>query len=48
MQLAVIEIARNVLNLKDANSSEFGNTNNKVVGLMTEWTRNNIKVKRTE
>ena len=48
MQLAVIEIARNVLNLKDANSSEFGNTNNKVVGLMTEWIQNNIKVKRTE
>ena len=48
MQLAVIEIARNVLNLIDANSSEFGNTNNKVVGLMTEWIQNNIKVKRTE
>ena len=48
MQLAVIEIARNVLNLVDANSSEFGNTNNKVVGLMTEWIQNNIKVKRTE
>ena len=48
MQLAVIEIARNVLNLIDANSSEFGKTNNKVVGLMTEWIQNNIKVKRTE
>ena len=48
MQLAVIEIARNVLNLKDANSSEFCNTNNKVVGLMTEWLQNNQKVKRTE
>jgi CTP synthase len=48
MQLAVIEIARNVLNLVDANSSEFGNTNDKVVGLMTEWIQNNIKVKRTE
>ena len=48
MQLAVIEIARNVLNLKDANSSEFSDTNNKVVGLMTEWTQNNFKVKRTE
>ncbi len=48
MQLAVIEIARNVLNIKDANSSEFGNTSNKVVGLMTEWIHNNIKVKRTK
>ena len=48
MQLAVIEIARNVLNLIDANSSEFSKTNNKVVGLMTEWIQNNIKMKRTE
>ena len=48
MQLAVIEIAKNVLNITDANSSEFGDTNNKVVGLMTEWMQNNIKVKRTE
>ena len=47
MQLAVIEIARNVLNLTDANSTEFNNTNNPVVGLMTEWTQNNVKVKRT-
>ena len=48
MQLAVIEIARNVLNLRDSNSSEFGKTHNKVVGLMTEWIQKNIKVQRTE
>ena len=44
MQLAVIEIARNVLNLIDANSSEFGNTNNPVVGLMTEWIKTILKL----
>jgi len=48
MQLAVIEIARNVLKIKDAHSTEFSNTKNKVVGLMTEWIQNNIKIKRTE
>ena len=39
MQLAVIEIARNVLNLKNANSSEFNSSSKSVVGLMTEWTK---------
>jgi CTP synthase len=37
MQLAVIEFAKNVLNLKDASSSEFGNTKLPLVGLLTEW-----------
>jgi CTP synthase len=37
MQLAVIEMARNLIGIKDASSSEFGNCNNSVVGLMTEW-----------
>ena len=46
MQLAVIEIARNLLNIKDANSTEFGKTINPVVGLMTEWIKDNIKVER--
>ena len=46
MQLAVIEIARNLLNIKDANSTEFGKTTNPVVGLMTEWIKDNIKVER--
>ena len=46
MQLAVIEIARNLLNIKDANSTEFGKTTNPVVGLMTEWMKNNIKIER--
>ena len=38
MQVAVIEFARNVLGLSDANSSEFNdNGKNPVVGLITEW-----------
>ena len=38
MQVAVIEFARNVLKLKDANSSEFDNkTNHPVIGLIHEW-----------
>ncbi len=41
MQLAVIEIARNVLKLKNANSSEFVSNSYSVVGLMTEWTKGN-------
>ena len=36
MQLAVIEMARNILDIKDANSSEFSNCSNSIVGLMTE------------
>ena len=48
MQLAVIEIAKNVLKIKDANSTEFGKTNNPVVGLMTEWVRDNTKFTRSE
>ena len=38
MQVAIIEFARNVLKLKDANSSEFDNkTNHPVIGLIHEW-----------
>jgi len=39
MQMAVIEFARNMLGLKDANSTEFGECGNPVVGLMTEWAK---------
>ena len=48
MQLAVIEIAKNVLKINDANSTEFGKTNNPVIGLMTEWVRDNTKFTRSE
>ena len=38
MQLAVIEFARNVANLKDANSTEFNaEAPHKLIGLITEW-----------
>lgn len=38
MQSVVIEFARNVLGLKDANSTEFTkDTKNPVIGLITEW-----------
>jgi CTP synthase len=37
MQLAVLEFARNVLNFKNASSSEFGKTSFPLIGLLTEW-----------
>jgi CTP synthase len=38
MQIALIEVARHVLNLKDAHSSEFNpETAHPIVGLITEW-----------
>src|SRR5262249_7451325 len=50
MQLAVIEFARDVVGLKDANSTEFdASTPNRVVALITEWYDREGKVeKRTE
>lgn len=41
MQMAVIEAARSLAGIKDANSTEFGPTDEPVVGLMTEWMRGN-------
>ncbi|GBD47309.1 CTP synthase [Methylopila sp. Yamaguchi] len=41
MQMAVIEAARNLAGIPDANSTEFGPTDEPLVGLMTEWTRGN-------
>ena len=38
MQVAIIEYARNILNLKGANSTEFNqDTKHPVIGLITEW-----------
>ena len=37
MQMAIIEAARNMLGIKKATSSEFGNGGTHVVGLMHEW-----------
>ena len=41
MQMAVIEAARSLAGVKEANSTEFGPTKEPVVGLMTEWMRGN-------
>ncbi|WP_375408956.1 CTP synthase [uncultured Methylobacterium sp.] len=41
MQMAVIEAARSLAGVADANSSEFGETAEPVVGLLTEWLRGN-------
>ena len=46
MQLAVIEAARNLAKIDNANSSELSNTKNPIVGLMTEWEKNNKKFQR--
>jgi CTP synthase len=46
MQMAVIEAARSLAGIKDANSTEFGPTDEPVVGLMTEWMRGNELEKR--
>ena len=46
MQLAVIEIARNVLKMKEANSTEFNKTNVPIISLMTEWIKNDKLEKR--
>jgi len=37
MQLAVIEFARNVLKLENAGSEEFGNYENNIVHLISDW-----------
>lgn len=45
MQSAVIEFARNVLNLEDANSTEFNpKTPHPVIALITEWTDDDGRV----
>jgi len=41
MQMAVIEAARNLCGVAEANSTEFGATKEPVVGLMTEWLKGN-------
>jgi CTP synthase len=46
MQMAVIEAARNLCGIEQANSTEFGATKEPVVGLMTEWLKGNELQKR--
>jgi len=46
MQMAVIECARNLAGIADASSTEFGPTDEPVVGLMTEWAKGNELLRR--
>jgi CTP synthase len=46
MQMAVIEATRNLAGVENANSTEFGPTDEPVVGLLTEWLRGNELEKR--
>ena len=49
MQMAVIEATRSLAGVANANSSEFGPTDEPVVGLMTEWLRGNeLEQRRAE
>ena len=48
MQMAIIESARNMLGIKKATSSEFGNGGTHVVGLMHEWIKGKKLQKGTE
>ena len=48
MQMAVIEFARNKLNIKKATSSEFGPSKASVVGLMSEWMKDGKMIKGTD
>jgi CTP synthase len=46
MQMACIEAARNLCGISEANSTEFGATQDPIVGLMTEWLKGNELEKR--
>ena len=48
MQMAVIEAARHLAGMDGAGSTEFGECEPQVVGLMTEWERDGIVEKRSE
>ena len=48
MQMAVIEAARNLLNIKNASTSEFGNNCTPVVGLLEEWQKGKKMMKGSE
>jgi len=46
MQMAVVEAARNMAGIAGAGSTEFGDCDAPVVGLMTEWVKNGEREKR--
>ena len=48
MQMAVIEAARSLAGIENASSTEFGDTAEPVVGLMTEWLKGNQLERRAK
>ncbi len=48
MQMAIIEAARNLLNIKNASTSEFGNNCTPVVGLLEEWQKGKKRIQGSE
>ena len=48
MQMAVLDAARSLAGLAKASSTEFGETSEPVVGLMTEWLKGNMLEKRSQ
>ena len=48
MQMAIIEFARNKLNLKKATSSEFDKKGLSVIGLINEWVKDGKVIKGTD
>ncbi len=46
MQMAVIEAARNLAGIEKAGSTEFGPSEEPVIGLMTEWDKDGAKERR--
>jgi len=48
MQMAIIEFARNQLNLKNATSSEFDKKGLPIVGLINEWSKDGKMIKGTD
>ena len=47
LQMAILEAARNLANIDDANSTEFSEGGTHLVGLMTEWVKGNARQERT-
>jgi len=48
MQMAVVEFAQNVAGMKNASTTEFGATDEAVIGLMTEWMKDGQLQKRAD
>ena len=48
MQMAVVEAARNLAGVQGAGSTEFGQCQNPIVGLLTEWSRDGVVETRSE